>query len=156
MSQVNLRTTATIIGAVTSLQGNTGPVVNPVAGIINVVGGTNVNTSGAGNTLTINATPFVLPVTNVTNAMSPYAAIDASDYILTADSLTGVITITLPNAPAVGRTFIIKDSGGTASAANITVQSAGGADIDGITPYTINTDWESITVVYNGVEWFII
>ena len=63
----------------------------------------------------------------------------------------GAVTIRLPNAPATGRVYYIKDSNGTAAASNITVTTVGEAvNIDGATSFVMNTAYESISVIFDG------
>ncbi len=54
MSQSGVLVTAASIGAVITLTGDAGGAISPVLGNINVLGGSNISTSGAGNTITYN------------------------------------------------------------------------------------------------------
>ncbi len=123
--------------------------------------GTAVITAGAGisvtpgtNTITIAATASgTLTVTSVDNGDSPYTVL-GSDQFLAVDTSGGVVTIRLPNAPATGTVFYVKDSAGTAAASNITVTTVGGAvNIDGATSFVMNTAYESISVVFDGTAY---
>ena len=74
-----------------------------------------------------------------------------------AEYFLGVITdapctIILP-AGTLGKAFIVKDSIGDCSTNNITVQAN---TIHGQASYTLNVDWSSIGLVYNGIEWNIV
>lgn len=94
-----------------------------------------------------------LNFTSVNNAASPYTVL-STDYFLGCQSSTGVITILLPNAPAAGRSFVIKDSNGSASTNNITVTTVGGAVlIDGATSYSMNINYEAISVLFDGTSY---
>ena len=56
-----------------------------------------------------------------------------------------------------GKVIIIKDSDGTgATTNNITVSTEASETIDGSATYTLNADRESVTLVSNGTNWFII
>jgi hypothetical protein len=56
-----------------------------------------------------------------------------------------------------GKVQIIKDSDGTGAATNnITVSTEGAETIDGGATYVLNADRESVTLVSNGTNWFII
>jgi hypothetical protein len=87
-----------------------------------------------------------------------YIATD--DYLATVDDnfvivnrLTGApTTITLPNSPVVGQTFIVKDGKGDAATNNITVDGNGN-NIDGSIDYVINVNYGSLSLVYNGTQW---
>lgn len=140
---------------VNTLTGNTGGPISPVAGNINVVGdGTTVTVAGAGNTLTITAlTNQLFHYTNV--AATPYVVL-LTDYYLSINTSALAITIQLPNAPAASRTFTIKDRTGAAGTRNITVTTVGGAvNIDGGTSYTMNTNFQAIDLIFNGVSYEI-
>ena len=54
-----------------------------------------------------------------------------------------------------GQRHIIKDTAGLAGTNNITVTPSG-KNIDGGASFAINTNYGSITIVYNGVDWSII
>jgi hypothetical protein len=87
----------------------------------------------------------------------PVVLIDSDTYTaLAGDYFLGVIndaatTITLP-VGTLGKVYVVKDSIGDASTNPITVVTTG-STIDGLTSYTIDLDWGSIGLVYNGIEW---
>jgi hypothetical protein len=87
----------------------------------------------------------------------PVTLIDTNTYNATADEyFLGVIAdggsvVTLPSG-TVGKVFIIKDSLGTASTNSIVVQATG-STIDGQGVYILDSDWASIGLIYNGIEW---
>ena len=95
-----------------------------------------------------------------TVANIPVTLIDQSTYSPTIDEYflgviyDGVTTITLP-VGVLGKAYIIKDSVGDAETNPIVVQATG-STIDGDTSYTINVNWASIGLVYNGIEWNVI
>ena len=89
-----------------------------------------------------------LSYTNVSS--SPYVVLSTDNY-LSVDTSTIAITIELPNAATLGRTYVIKDRIGLASTNHITVTTVGGAvNIDGTTTYVMNTAFESIDIIGNG------
>jgi hypothetical protein len=142
---------------VETLTGNSGGAVGPSAGNnINVVGdgvtATVVGVPGT-NTLTITAlgaTVETVPYKGIVFADSPYTAL-ATDYYIGADVTGGAITVRLPNAPATGRVFVVKDKAGLAAGANITVTTVGGIVlIDGAATFVMNTAYESAMVIFNG------
>jgi hypothetical protein len=127
----------------------------PVAGIINIIGGLNVNTLGFGDTITISAsqTPLINNYTDVTT--SPYVVL-STDYYLSVDTSTIAITIQLPNAPAPFRSFIIKDRSGNAVVRNITVTTPGGIVlIDGAASQIMNTNYQAMQIMFNGTSYEI-
>ncbi len=90
----------------------------------------------------------------------PVTLIDQSTYSASSDEyFLGVIydgscTITLP-VGTLGKAFIIKDSVGDATTNNIVVQTTG-STIDGEATYVLDSDWASIGLIYNGIEWNVI
>lgn len=104
----------------------------------------------AGNTTLASSGTTTLTVTSVNNAASPYTVL-TTDQFLACQTSTGVITILLPNAPATGRTYIIKDSNGAAATSNITITTVSGAiNIDGSTSVTIVSNYGSLNVIWDG------
>jgi hypothetical protein len=92
----------------------------------------------------------IYTVTALTNASSPYTVL-TTDYYFTCNTTSGTLTINLPNAPTTGSTWIIKDAAGTADTNNITVTTVGGSvTIDGSTSFVMNTEYESINVIFTG------
>ena len=94
--------------------------------------------------------PSPVAVTNV--ATAAYTAL-STDYFLCVLT-NGLVTITLPTG-ILGTVYIIKDCFGDAANNPITVQGTGGQLVDGSTA-TINTNFGSITVIFDGTEWSIV
>lgn len=103
------------------------------------------------NNTTIN--PGILPVIVVTT--SPYLA-TPTDVVIGVNN-TGLVpfSVVLPANPVTGKFYVVKDVSGTAAAFNITV-TAVGHTIDGAASAIINTNFGSITLLFNGVNWSII
>jgi hypothetical protein len=142
---------------VQTLTGNTGGAVGPSGtNNINIVGAGTITVSGnpGTNTLTIsNNGTIILNYTSVTT--TPYVVLTTDQY-LGVNTSSLAITIELPNAPATGRTYTIKDSTGNAATNNITVTTLGGAvTIDGATTFVMNTAFEAIDVIFNGTSYEI-
>ena len=94
-----------------------------------------------------------LSITALDNTDSPYAVLDADEY-LSCDVSGGVLTIQLPNAPTTGRIIIVKDSGGDAATSNITVTTVGGVvTIDGATSFVMNTNYQAANFIFNGTSY---
>lgn len=95
-----------------------------------------------------------------TLANVPVTLIDDSIYNPTLDEYflgviyDGPVTINLPTG-TLGKVYIIKDSVGDANTNPITV-TATGSTIDIQPSYVLNTDWGSISLVYNGIEWNVV
>lgn len=83
---------------------------------------------------------------------SPYTAL-ATDMNLMVDT-TAARTVNLPATPTAGDAYRVKDSTGTASTNNITVQGNGN-NIEGSSSNTISTNFGRIFVVYNGTQWVL-
>ena len=73
-------------------------------GIIKILGGTNVNTSGAGNIVLINATVSSFTWNVVTSASNPVTLTAGNGYITKG---AGAVNFVLPAAAAIGDTFRI-------------------------------------------------
>lgn len=83
------------------------------------------------------------------------------DHYVGVDTSGGPITINLPSGASASaqqnQCFIIKDETGNAAANPISVTSSGGTlTIDGATTRTINSNYGSITVKFDGTNYFII
>jgi len=79
----------------------------------------------------------------------------ATDAILLADATSGAVTLTLPAASAVsGRVYNFKKI--DSSSNNVTIARDGSDTIDGATSFVLDSQYEAITLVSNGSNWFII
>jgi hypothetical protein len=118
----------------------------PVAQISSSIGGYGndiINIGTINNILSV-------PVTDVTT--TPFTPA-ATDYFLCVD-VNGPAAIVLP-VSVEGKVYIVKDCDGDAATNPITV-SAVGTTIDGAASASINADYGSITLVFNGTEWSIV
>jgi hypothetical protein len=149
-----LSATATYIGGIYGT--NIGSVSSVVSinsskqlGETVITGGTGITVTPGANTITISGSGTI--TNNFTSVTStPYVA-SSTDYFLGVATNSLAITIELPNSPATGRTFVIKDSTGNAATNNITVTTVGGAvNIDGSTTYVINSAYQAINVLFDG------
>ena len=124
--------------------------------VIQVLGGSGTFTSlGVSNQIKVNVTEVAPNYVNVTSSMSPYV-VTATDYYISCDTSTGLITILLPNAPTQYDQFIIKDRTGNAITDNVTVTTVGGVvTIDGMTTYIFDEEYESIEMIFNGTSYEI-
>jgi hypothetical protein len=86
---------------------------------------------------------------------SPYVVL-STDEFLGVDCSGGAIQVNLPNAPATGRTYVIKDITGNAQTNNITVTTVGGVVlVDSAATYVMNTQYSSINVLFNGTKYLV-
>lgn len=78
--------------------------------------------------------------------------VTTADYAVIVNKTVGAATTVNLPAGATGLAFVIKDGKGDAAANNITVTPAAG-NIDGAATYVMNTNYQSVTVVYTGSSW---
>lgn len=93
----------------------------------------------------------IVPVTIVTT--TPFTP-TLAQYLLDIN-VAGPASIVLPVSPT-GTVFIVKDISGNAFTNPITVTATGGTLIDGSANALINTNYGSITLVFDGTEWNIV
>lgn len=84
-------------------------------------------------------------------ANSPYAVLVTDDFI-PVDVTGGAITITLPSSPPLGKGFTISHVAGNASTNNITI-SGNGHTILGSGTFVLNTNFQTLTVIFDGTNW---
>jgi hypothetical protein len=70
-------------------------------------------------------------------------------------NVAGLSSVVLPVSP-IGTVFIIKDISGLAATNIITVTATGGVLIDGAVSALINTNYGSLTFIFNGTQWNIV
>jgi hypothetical protein len=113
--------------------------------------------AGTYNSVTVNSKGLVTvgstsqSITNVTTVTSNYSITTANNVILA----NGTLTATLPatNTVPTGTIFQLK----TISVNGVlTIAGSGSNTIDGSSTITLNQQYQSITVVSNGTNWFII
>lgn len=76
------------------------------------------------------------------------------DRIVTADATTAAFDVTLPTAPPTGRKLTIKKVDSSANA--VTVATPGAETIDGAASHSLATQYDTVTVVYDGTNWLIV
>ncbi len=120
-----------------------------------------LNTLTAGAGISIANNPGSITITNIGGSSLAYTAVNTTPYVvlpgdqfISVDSSGAPITIELPNAPAAGRNFVVKDRLGSAVANNITVTTVGGAVlIDGATTYVLKTNFQAISLIFSGTAY---
>lgn len=110
---------------VDTLTGDAGGPISPVLGDIVLAGGTNIGTTGAGNTVTFNLDPAIVLATSVSSPLYTSAAAD----VLVVPG--GVNDIVLRLGDAAGATFLRVQS--SAAADVFTVDSTGVMTFAGLT-----------------------
>jgi hypothetical protein len=126
--------------------------------IAGIVGVTNSNAqmvtiNSSTGQMGVQAIPIGNLYTITTPVSYPYTTL-ATDEVILVDT-SAARTIVPMGSPATGQSYIIKDNVGSAATNNITITPSG-KNIDGAASATINTNYGSLTIVYNGTEWSII
>lgn len=88
----------------------------------------------------------------LTALQSPYTATLNDDFIPVDLSSGGTLTIILPASPTIGKTYTIADQIGNASGRPTTV-SGNGKNINGSPTFVININFQSLNIVFNGLNW---
>lgn len=123
----------------------TGTVSMGSQSVTNVATPTNINDA---------ATKGYVDTVAVANKTGAYTIVLA-DSVITADSTSAAFQVTLPTAVGnTGRQFVIKRINSGAN--NVTVGTTSAQTIDGATTYVLINQYQSITVVSNGSNWWII
>lgn len=100
------------------------------------------------------AAPTATIVLAVANKTTAYTIVAATDDIITADGAGGAFSVTLPTAVGVTKSLTIKRINSGAN--NITVATTSAQTIDGASTFVLSQQWESVTVVSNNANWFVI
>lgn len=106
------------------------------------------------NAVTSNTASSLTPTITVVTSGSSYTIL-STDYAVVVTKTSGSATgLSLP-AGSLGKSFVIKDGKGDAGTNNITISPASGT-IDGQSTFVIRSNYDSVTLVYNGTEWNVI
>lgn len=134
-----------------------------VAGVVTLQGNTGHNfITGTTSIASTNANKFITSLgrrSGITTVAENITVPDGYHNIF-IPTLTSSITITLPSTPTSGDTYLIKDRDGSATAFNIII-SGNGKNIEQFTgapaaSLTLNQNYDSVTLIYNGTSWSII
>jgi hypothetical protein len=109
--------------------------------------------TGKGNLISLNNTPSLstVPIKTITANYT----INNTDYAILANAFSGPITVTLPTAVgSKGKMYWVKriNAGGN----TVTVAPVGGQKMDGSATKVFGAQWQSITIVSDDANWFII
>ena len=85
-----------------------------------------------------------------------YTVALATDYIVRVDSTGGIFTISLPSGHTAGDTVTIKDVTGSAGTNNVTIDPNAAELIDGLSTFVITVNYQAVTAVSDGTNWFIV
>lgn len=90
------------------------------------------------------------PTTNATTTVN----VTANDQMVLCTSTGGAVTVNLPAVSALaGKTLIVKDAGGDATANNITVDGNASETIDGAETKPIATNYGALRLYCTGTAW---
>ena len=79
----------------------------------------------------------------------------SGDYLLVCNAAGGSITLTLPPVALVpGRIYVFKRINSGAN--TVTVDAYASETIDGALTHVLSAQWNSVTIMNNGIAWFII
>lgn len=102
-------------------------------------------------------TPDQEAIVKVSNVSATVDSSSTGHFTYLTTSNTTAVTITLPS-PTTGRRVTVKDVGGNAASHNVTVARAGGSgNIDGVAAdKVISTNYGSVNLISNGIDWFTV
>lgn len=96
-------------------------------------------------------------VNTTTVAAASYDLLVTDHVLLVTYTGTGTCAIDLKTAQVVaGRILKIKDAGGNASVYNITITTEGAQTIDGAATFVMNSNYQSVELVCDGTNWFVL
>lgn len=173
--------TSQLSGTVSTANGGTGINTTPVNGAIiigNGMGYVSSTISGTANQVIVTngsgsitlstpqdigptSTPtfIALPKTVVSAVLTAGATLTTSFGTYPINSSSGAFTVTLPSATSLGTGYqiIIVDVGGVLDINHVTVQTAGGDTINGAATFTMNSEYQSVTLqVTASTVWSVI
>lgn len=92
----------------------------------------------------------------IRNVTGNYTVTALNDQIIHFTGISGG-TLTMPPTLRAtrGKTYIVKDAGGAATSHNIIISGSGTNKIDGQTTYSLNSNYESVSLYTDGTNWFI-
>lgn len=109
------------------------------------------NHNGITAPILINFDSYVI----TTRGAGNYAILSGDQFIKVTAVSGGGDTYTLPSGLEIGKTYIIKDAGAGFSANMITLDTAGSALIDGETTYNLTVTDMSVTIIFDGTDFWI-
>lgn len=128
--------------------------LNGLTDNVNLIAGTNITITPAGNSITIDSTGGGGGTFN-TRTVSASTTPTPTDGTLLVNALAAPVTITLPLASAfLDKIYEVKKIDSSVNI--VTIACTGGNTIDGIATFLIDIQYEAITMQSNGTNWFIL
>lgn len=114
-----------------------------------------INTATPHSTLHVNGS-FAVNLSTFTATVDLGSGTNGDAKTIVLNNAAGA-TVTLPSAVGIeGREYNIKKISNTGGGRDVTIDGAGAETIDGATTFTLGKQWEAITVVSDGANWFIV
>lgn len=144
----------TVTSVAVAADSGTGSAIT-TAGTISILGGSGVTTSVTGTTVTVTGGgSSALTTVTKTTSDSPYTV--TSEDVVFCDVSGGNLTINFPTSATDGRVIRVVDLGSASPTGNQVTISGNGNTIAGATTETLNSQYQSITAVGNGSNWFLL
>jgi len=132
----------------TALPGSSGATQNAFATVLTIDGASGVTVAS-----TLNAGGSIIGKTRTVSTAADTISATTDYFLCVAYTTTGAVTETLP-AGVAGQTFLIKDCGGAAATHPIAITPASGT-IDGVSSYSLATNYGSVAVTYANSQWSV-
>lgn len=95
-----------------------------------------------------------LPAGTVASKSANYTLTAGDDYIV-ANCSGGSMTIYTPASPTTGKKYTIKRIDGSANTVTVDANTTGGTTIDDSNTQVLSAQYDSISIFYDGSEWWI-
>lgn len=89
----------------------------------------------------------------ITVDATPYTVGPVQTVLVDDDTVGGAVTVNLPPASESKRVYHVKKLGTTG---NVTIDGDGSETIDGATTYVMSTQYQTVSVLSDGVGWYIV
>jgi hypothetical protein len=95
------------------------------------------------------------PIATAVATKTTNYSVTSTDSVLLCDATSGALTVTLPTAAGItGRQYSFKRI--SSGANTVTVAAQSGQTIDGAATRVLGTQYETVTVVSDGSNWWVV